>query len=345
MRYLAGLLLSLVVLAGCQLGGEPRPAVIVDPTQSATAAIAPADAADPSRTPQPTRTPFLLPRTSTPVPRRTPATPTPPPATPPGPVPDRATPPATTDRAVISRTVSPTLPVVSRVVDGATFEIEQAGVTERIRLIGIDVPRSGSAGECWGGEALAHLRSLLPAGRPVILERDVQDRDSRNRLLRYVAVDGVSVNEVILAEGSAVVSLEPPNVGRMAALIDAQRRAVEGAKGRWRACSLAPAMVGPPSPVEIVAAHGTAAGGRATLVAQTAPNASCLLSYTTPAGTVSRQAALGPRQADAAGRATWEWTIARNTRPGEGHARVTCRGISVTVPIAIAPAAPTPARR
>jgi hypothetical protein len=87
--------------------------------------------------------------------------------------------------------------------------------------------------------------------------------------------------------------------------------------------------------VQIVSASGAAPGGQASATAQTSPGAACSLAYTTPAGTASRASGLGTRAADANGRVSWTWDIARSTRPGTGTIVVTCDGASARAPITI----------
>src|SRR5262245_62906767 len=99
--------------------------------------------------------------------------------------------------------------VVEHVVDGDTVDVLLGGRHERVRLIGIDTPEvyvTDGPPECYGPEASAFTKQLLPAGTPVRLERDVVGRDDYGRLLAYMylAADGRMVNEVIIAGGFAM---------------------------------------------------------------------------------------------------------------------------------------------
>ena len=80
---------------------------------------------------------------------------------------------------------------VVRVIDGDTIDVRIAGRDERVRLIGIDTPETvkpEAPVECYGPEASAFTKQLLPEGTPVRLERDVVgtvsrlDRDAFGRL-------------------------------------------------------------------------------------------------------------------------------------------------------------------
>ncbi len=87
---------------------------------------------------------------------------------------------------------------VERVVDGDTLEVSSG---DRVRLIGIDTPE---VGECGDDEAAAVLRRLVDGRRVTLVAGASQDRDRYGRLLRYVEVDGVDANLVLLQRGRAI---------------------------------------------------------------------------------------------------------------------------------------------
>ena len=126
--------------------------------------------------------------------------------------------------------------LVVRVIDGDTIVIEGG---ERLRYIGMDTPESTTQHECFGDEATARNRALVE-GRTVALETDVSDRDRFGRLLRYVYVDGVMVNELLVREGFATVSTFPPDVKYQERFLAAQTAARQAAAGLWSACVEAP---------------------------------------------------------------------------------------------------------
>ena len=130
---------------------------------------------------------------------------------------------------------------VVEVVDGDTVVVDLAGRQETLRLIGIDTPETvdpDQPPECWGAEASAHTKALLPAGTAVRLTRDVEARDRYDRLLVYVerTEDGLFVNLDLVAGGWADDYPCPPNVAhqREFALAVSQARA-EGL-GLWGTC-------------------------------------------------------------------------------------------------------------
>ena len=57
--------------------------------------------------------------------------------------------------------------------------------------------------------------------------------DGFNRLLAYVYVDNVSLNEQLLLEGLAVVSTYPPNVKYTERFLECQRIARDKRMGLW----------------------------------------------------------------------------------------------------------------
>jgi micrococcal nuclease len=65
----------------------------------------------------------------------------------------------------------------------------------------------------------------------VQLEKDVSETDSFGRLLRYVYVDGVMVNELLVLDGYAKVATYPPDVKYQDRLLAAQQQAVASGAG------------------------------------------------------------------------------------------------------------------
>jgi micrococcal nuclease len=149
-----------------------------------------------------------------------------------GPPPDVAGAPASTTNGAA---------VVDHVVDGDTVVVRIAGHDETVRLIGIDTPETkkpNSPVECHGPEASARTAELLPSGTPVRLERDVEARDTYDRLLAYVfRADGVFVNLALVAEGFARTLLIEPNDAYATRFADAARSAAAEDRGLWGACA------------------------------------------------------------------------------------------------------------
>ncbi|TSC85765.1 MAG: nuclease [Microgenomates group bacterium Gr01-1014_16] len=83
---------------------------------------------------------------------------------------------------------------VTRVIDGDTFVIKTG---ERVRLIGLDAPETGS---CGSGEATKQLSGLI-LNRIIKIDRGT--RDGWGRRLGIVTADGVDVNLEMVKSGWA----------------------------------------------------------------------------------------------------------------------------------------------
>lgn len=83
-------------------------------------------------------------------------------------------------------------------VDGDTVSTDR-GV---VRLIGMDTPETG---QCGYGQATREVRQLSPVGSQVVLKRarGTANRDSYQRLLRYVVAGGVDVGLRQIERGAA----------------------------------------------------------------------------------------------------------------------------------------------
>jgi len=131
--------------------------------------------------------------------------------------------------------------VVSKVVDGDTVHITIGGVSEEIRLIGIDTPETvhpTKPVQCFGPEASQHTKELLPRGTRVYLVRDVESRDRFGRLLAYVyrASDDLFVNDELVFGGWARPSPFPPNTTLETDFAEAAFHAQSNQLGLWGRC-------------------------------------------------------------------------------------------------------------
>ncbi|MEK7151838.1 MAG: thermonuclease family protein [Patescibacteria group bacterium] len=98
--------------------------------------------------------------------------------------------------------------LVTKVVDGDTIALRMNGITETIRLIGINTPETvdpRTAVLCFGTEASNKAKELL-MGKQVRIEKDPSqgDRDKYGRLLAYVyREDGLFFNKYMIEKGYA----------------------------------------------------------------------------------------------------------------------------------------------
>lgn len=128
--------------------------------------------------------------------------------------------------------------IVTRVIDGDTIVIVINGVSEKIRLIGVDTPETVDPRkqvECFGKEASELTKTLL-LDTPVILEADPTqgDRDKYGRLLRYVFLeDGTLINEKIISLGYGHEYTYRTPYKYQDEFKDVERSARETQKGLW----------------------------------------------------------------------------------------------------------------
>jgi micrococcal nuclease len=135
--------------------------------------------------------------------------------------------------------------VVIDVVDGDTIDVRLAGGQERVRMLGIDTPETVDPSrpqECFGAEASARTRELLPTGTRVVLQRDVEPRDHFGRLLAFVfrRRDRLLVNMELLAEGLATPLTISPNNARHSEFASVADQARREGRGLWSACARDP---------------------------------------------------------------------------------------------------------
>lgn len=120
------------------------------------------------------------------------------------------------------------------VLDGDTIIIEDAK-NSRVRYLGIDTPEialQDSPGEPMSKEA-TDFNAKLVEGEEVVLEFDQEKYDVYGRILAYVYVDDVLVNEELLKEGLATVLIIPPNDMHSEKIYSAITDAKRNKKGLW----------------------------------------------------------------------------------------------------------------
>jgi micrococcal nuclease len=131
---------------------------------------------------------------------------------------------------------------IDHVADGDTVDLTNGA---RIRLVQIDTPEVYGSPECYGKQASAITKQLLPPGTAVRLAAEpATDRvDEYGRLLRYVirARDRLNVNVYLVRVGAAAPYFYDGRRGRYAALLDRlARRARARHLGLWAACPRTP---------------------------------------------------------------------------------------------------------
>jgi endonuclease YncB( thermonuclease family) len=135
-----------------------------------------------------------------------------------------------------------TLARIDHVADGDTVALTTG---RRVRLVQIDTPEVYFGTECYGPQASATTKRLLPPGTRVrlVLEPATDRVDQYGRLLRYVirARDNLNVNVRLVAVGAAAPYFYEGRRGRFARRLDLLAgRARAHPLGLWKACPATP---------------------------------------------------------------------------------------------------------
>ncbi len=140
--------------------------------------------------------------------------------------------------AVMAESEKPTVSVegemikVAHVVDGDTIKLEDGRV---VRYIGIDTPETVDPRkpvQCFGKEASAQNRELVE-GKEIRLVKDTSETDKYKRLLRYIYVGDIFVNDYLVRNGYARSSSYPPDVKHQDQFRAAEQEARENKRGLW----------------------------------------------------------------------------------------------------------------
>ena len=96
-------------------------------------------------------------------------------------------------------------------------------------MIGIDAPEPGAP----GAAAASDLLRELIEGQEVTLTLDVSDRDRFDRLLRYVWLGDIMINEELVLAGVATARRYPPDTAYADVFESAEEQAQTLALGLW----------------------------------------------------------------------------------------------------------------
>ena len=122
--------------------------------------------------------------------------------------------------------------VVVRVVDGDTIDIEYNGKQYSVRYIGIDAPETYPK-EYFSTEATEKNLELVE-GQTITLVKDISNTDQYGRLLRYVLIDDIFINQLLVSQGFAHSATFPPDIACAELFNDAQESARLNNKGMWK---------------------------------------------------------------------------------------------------------------
>ncbi|MFJ7936312.1 thermonuclease family protein [Sporosarcina sp. NPDC096371] len=124
-----------------------------------------------------------------------------------------------------------------KTIDGDTIRIKYEGKEQNVRYLLIDTPETNHpqlGKQPFGQKAKERNTELMNSGK-LEIEFDIGERvDKYGRLLAYIYIDGVSVQEKLLEEGLARVGyVYPPNTRHLDAFEKAQEKAKTAGIGIW----------------------------------------------------------------------------------------------------------------
>jgi micrococcal nuclease len=120
---------------------------------------------------------------------------------------------------------------VLRVIDGITIEVELDGKVQQVRYIGVDLLEYDQDWRVWA-ESTEKNKQLVE-GKSAVLIRENADQDVEGRLARYVIVEGIFVNQEMVASGYAIAQSTPPNTACDALFLEAETQAITAGLGLW----------------------------------------------------------------------------------------------------------------
>jgi len=121
---------------------------------------------------------------------------------------------------------------VMNVIDGDTIKLDNGQV---VRYIGIDAPETvhpSKPVQCFGKEA-SEKNTELVEGKEVKLVKDISETDRYGRLLRYVYIDNMFVNDYLVRNGYANASSYPPDIKHQDQFKEAEKEARDNKRGLW----------------------------------------------------------------------------------------------------------------
>ena len=134
-----------------------------------------------------------------------------------------------------------TTAVVTHIVDGDTIDVRigSSSAVTRVRYIGINTPepypKNTSKPECGSHEATVANRQLVE-GHTVSLVTDADAYDPYQRLLAYVYVGDVFINEELVRRGYATTLAIKPNTRYRNLFASLRDEAKQNRVGNWDMC-------------------------------------------------------------------------------------------------------------
>ncbi len=125
--------------------------------------------------------------------------------------------------------------LVSKVIDGDTIEVIKDNETFKVRYSGIDTPELDSKNKetkCLAEKAKEANENLIN-NKKVKLEEDTNDKDEYGRLLRYVWLDNILINEYLVENGLARADTFLSGEKYKERIEKAEKEAKEKERGIW----------------------------------------------------------------------------------------------------------------
>ena len=135
--------------------------------------------------------------------------------------------------------VTPRTFLVTKVIDGDTIDLADGRTVRYLNLDTPELAKGQTADECFAIKA-KEINEELVLGKKVRLETDENEMDRFGRILAYVYLDDLFVNQYLLAQGAAIYQLDTVNLKHTETLVEAANQAHEQKKGLWQECALDP---------------------------------------------------------------------------------------------------------
>lgn len=116
--------------------------------------------------------------------------------------------------------------LVTQIIDGDTIAIEGG---QRIRLLGIDTPEKG---DFYYKEAKQYLENRILM-KEVEIEKDIEDKDMYDRLLRYIWINDSLVNLEIAEQGYGLAYFYDEQEKYKDLIAEAEQNAIKKKIGLW----------------------------------------------------------------------------------------------------------------
>lgn len=123
--------------------------------------------------------------------------------------------------------------LVTNVIDGDTADIIIDGKTERLRFSGVNTPETD---ECYYQEAKDELKRLI-LDKKIYIQQDITNRGNYGRLLRYIYLDDLLINQHLVENGFAKCYHKyKDDTSKYRLLARSEAEAIRLQKGLWGNC-------------------------------------------------------------------------------------------------------------